>query len=124
MRLLLDTHVLLWWLDDPTLIVESAREAIAEPNNDVFVSSVSVWEVVLKRSLGKLNAPHNLPNVIAANGFRVLPVTIDHALATESLPWHHRDPFDRMLVAQAIAEGMSFLRDKWIREYNVPIVLA
>lgn len=117
MKLLLDTHVVLWWLDDPTLIAEPARDAIAEPANEVFVSAVVAWEIAIKRGLGKLTAPADLIQAIQACGFQELPVTAPHALATESLPLHHRDPFDRMLIAQAKCEGAAIVS----RDANIPL---
>jgi len=95
MKLLLDTHVVLWWLDDQNLIAEEAVEAISEPENQVLVSAVTAWEIAIKRALGKLTAPHNLEAVIASAGFDQLPITLPHALGIEALPGHHRDPFDR-----------------------------
>ena len=125
MKLLLDTHVVLWWLDDPNLVAEAAAEMIFEPTNEVFVSAVVAWEIAIKRALGKLMAPHNLEAVIAAAGFKPLPITLSHALAIESLPDHHRDPFDRLLVAQANLEGCTLVtRDEMVKRYPVPILGA
>lgn len=109
MTLLLDTHVVLWWLDDPALLSEDARDAIADPVNDVFVSAVVAWEIAIKRGLGTVTAPPDFETAIRASGFRELPVTVAHAFATESLPLHHRDPFDRMLIAQAIVEAATIV---------------
>ena len=125
MKLLLDTHVVLWWLDDPGLLSKDAREAIAEPANEVFVSAVVAWEIAIKRGLGKLTAPPDLEAAIQACGFQQLPVSVAHALATESLPMHHRDPFDRMLIAQALAEGATIIsRDPDIGNYGVSLLRA
>lgn len=125
MKLLLDTHALLWWLDDPALLSEAAREVISEPENDVFVSSAVVWEIAIKRSLGKLTAPPNLEAVIQACGFQALSITVAHALATETLPPHHRDPFDRMLVAQARIENSTIVsRDPILSQYGIPLISA
>lgn len=99
MKLLLDTHVVLWWLDDPNQLSDDARDAIAEPANQVFVSSVVAWEIAIKRSIGKPTAPADIASAIVDSGFDELPVRSDHAWAVESLPNHHRDPFDRMLIA-------------------------
>lgn len=104
MKLLIDTHVLLCWLDDPALLSLAARDAIADPANDVQVSAAVVWEIVIKAGLGKLAIPLDLDDVIRRSGFRYLPVDVAHALAIRNLPNHHRDPFDRMLVAQAVVE--------------------
>ncbi|MBB3210621.1 PIN domain nuclease of toxin-antitoxin system [Rhodopirellula rubra] len=125
MRLLLDTHVVLWWLDDPNLLSADARDAIAEPANQVFVSAVVAWEIAIKRSLGKLNAPADIASAIVDAGFDELPVTSDHAWAVESLPNHHRDPFDRMLIAQAIRENCTLVsRDAAIPAYSIPLIVA
>jgi PIN domain nuclease of toxin-antitoxin system len=99
--LLLDAHALLWWLaDDPTLS-EGARTAIADPSTDVLVSAATVWEISIKRALGKLDALDGLVDAIEASGFVGLPITLADGEAVAALPDHHRDPFDRMLVAQA-----------------------
>jgi PIN domain nuclease of toxin-antitoxin system len=105
-RLLVDTHALLWWLVDDPLLPRAAREAIADPVNTPLVSAASVWEVAIKRSLGKLHAPDDLPARIVGEGFDWLPVNADHAWHVRNLPPHHRDPFDRLLVAQAIVDGL------------------
>ena len=123
MRLLLDTHVLLWWLaDDPTLGAE-ARAGISTPDSTVFVSAATVWEISIKRALGKLDAPADLLRQVEVSRFEPLSVTVFHAQAAESLPRHHDDPFDRMLVAQAITEGLTLLtRDPRMDHYGVGIL--
>lgn len=103
-RLLVDTHTLLWWLSDDPALSSAAREAIAEPANELLVSAVSLWEMAIKRSLGKLRVPDDLPAQILGQGFGWLPVTAEHAWAVRDLPLHHRDPFDRLLVAQSVLE--------------------
>ena len=124
MRLLLDTHALLWWLADEGLIPQ-AREAIADPANLVAVSAASAWEISIKKALGKLSAPDDLEQQVQTSGFIPLPITIAHALAAGQLSRHHEDPFDRILVAQAIAEGMTIVtRDKRFEDYDVALVLA
>ena len=87
MTLLLDTHALLWWLDDPQLLSKAARKAITDGKNTVYVSAAVVWEIAIKRSLGELVSPHDLEGAMASNRFLPLPVTIPHALAFEMLPW-------------------------------------
>ena len=125
MKLLLDTHVLLWWLDEPTLLSAAARAAIQDPANSVAVSAAVVWEIAIKRGLGKLIAPPDLKAAIADCGFQLLPITAEHALRTEGLEWHHRDPFDRMLVAQALIEnGVVVSRDPVLIQYGVPLITA
>jgi PIN domain nuclease of toxin-antitoxin system len=125
MTLLLDTHTFLWWLDDPALLAESARKAIADGKNLVYVSAAVAWEIAIKRSLGKLNAPEDLEAAMAANRFLPLPVTVPHALAVATLPDHHRDPFDRLLIAQARHEGFQLVsRDPFMKLYDVPLLEA
>jgi len=124
-KLLIDTHVLLWWLDDPGLLSVAARDAIADPANDVLVSAAVVWEIVIKAGLGKLSIPSDLNDVIRRSGFRYLPVDAAHALAIRNLPNHHRDPFDRMLVAQAVVENATLVtRDTNILQYPAPCLGA
>ena len=105
-RLLLDTHVFLWWLADHPRLGAQAKAAIADMANPVFISAASGWEIAIKRQLGKLSAPDNLDAAVEAAGFDHLPITFFHGEQAGLLPGHHRDPFDRMLVAQAQAEGL------------------
>jgi PIN domain nuclease of toxin-antitoxin system len=110
MRILLDTHVLVWWLaDDPNLSAK-ARSQIADPANEILVSAASAWEIVIKQALGKLRFEGNLEKETAEQGFTMLPITLAHAAEIASLPPIHRDPFDRMLVAQARVENLQLLR--------------
>jgi len=109
LKILLDTHLLLWWLaGSPSLPVE-ARELISDPENAVFVSAVSLWEIWLKQSLGKLTLPPDFKEKLAAEAFESLPLTAAHAQQVALLPWHHRDPFDRVLVTQARVAGLVLL---------------
>jgi PIN domain nuclease of toxin-antitoxin system len=125
MKILLDTHVLLWWLDDPLQISSETASVIRNQNNNIYVSAVSVWEIVIKKALGKLIAPDNLDEVIQHCHFTPLPITIEHALAIRNLPRHHFDPFDRMIVAQAMIEDMTIVtRDTNIFRYGVPYLMA
>jgi len=125
MTLLLDTHVLLWWLDDPKQLSRAARRAIQDGSNPVYISAAVAWEITIKKALGKLDAPDNLEDVIEANRFLPLPITIPHALAVRSLPHHHRDPFDRILIAQALHEGFRLVnRDSEIAKYPVSQIVA
>ncbi len=125
MMLLLDTHVLLWWLDDPRQLSKAARKAIQDGTNPVYISAAVAWEIAIKKALGKLDAPDDLEDVVEANRFLSLPITIPHALAVRSLPDHHRDPFDRMLIAQALHEGFRLVtRDSEIAKYPVPQIVA
>ena len=120
MRLLLDTHVLLWWLADDTRLCESARSLIGNGRNEAFVSAASVWEVAIKRALGKIEAPGGLAATIEAEGLTPLPVTFAHAERAGMLPLHHRDPFDRMLIAQAQCDDLTLITaDRNIPRYDV-----
>ncbi len=112
MRLLLDTHVLLWWFADDRRLSRRARRALQLSAVEVFVSAVSAWEMAIKTQAGKLEAGElldRLPADLAEAGFAVLPISLEHAIRAGSLPGHHRDPFDRMLVAQAQIENLPLL---------------
>jgi PIN domain nuclease of toxin-antitoxin system len=123
-RLLLDTHALLWWLADEALTAQ-AREAIADPANLVVVSAASAWEISIKKALGKLAAPDDLEQQLQAGGLAPLPISIAHGVAAGQLPRHHEDPFDRMLIAQAFAEGLTIMtRDKRFDDYGVALLPA
>lgn len=125
MILLLDAHALLWWLaDDPTLAVP-ARAAISAPATEVIVSAASVWEIEIKRALGKLTAPDVLVDAIDASAFITLPITAADAERAGRLPPHHRDPFDRMLVAQALRlDAIIVSRDHAFEPYGVNVLTA
>lgn len=123
MRLLLDTHILLWWLADEMRIPEKHREIIRDGKNQVLVSTASAWEVAIKQRLGKLRAPADLKSQVKAARFELLNITIDHALAVGELPDHHSDPFDRMLIAQARIEGLTLVtEDPKLRLYDLTIL--
>ncbi|MDE0675579.1 MAG: type II toxin-antitoxin system VapC family toxin [Acidimicrobiia bacterium] len=123
-RLLLDTHVVLWWLSDDQRLDEGARRLIANPANHAAVSAASVWEMAIKSSIGKLSAPDGVEKAILACGFAPLAITIEHAARVGELPLHHRDPFDRMLIAQAQLEGLELLTaDGRLGEYSVRVVV-
>lgn len=125
MNLLLDTHALLWWLDDAPELASAAREAVADPENTVFLSAVVIWELRIKQALGKVDLPERFRRVLEEQPFVGLPVTLDHAHAVVDLPPIHRDPFDRMLVAQALCEGFSIVtRDPSIPAYGVATIEA
>jgi PIN domain nuclease of toxin-antitoxin system len=125
MRLLLDTHILLWWLADSSALPDRARELVADPDNTVFVSAVSLWEIWLKQSLGKLTLPANFEEKLTAEGFEQLPLLAAHTHAVAALPWHHRDPFDRMLIAQARAAELKFVTaDTIAAAYGEPVLLV
>lgn len=126
MRLLLDTHALLWWLADDPKLGRAAREAIADPDAIVHVSAASLWEIAIKANLGKLDlGGADLAVEVPANGFVELPIGARHALAAGALPRHHDDPFDRMLVAQAQLEDLVVVsRDPTFPRYGVSVLSA
>jgi len=120
LRLLLDTHVFLWWLNDDSQLGICAKTAIADGKNQVFISAATGWEISIKRALGKLNAPNDLDSFVEDEGFTHLPVTFFHGSQAGLLPMHHKDPFDRMLIAQAQAEGLQLVTvDEIIQKYGV-----
>ena len=125
MNLLLDTHVLIWTLEDnPTLSV-SARDAIVNGANIVFVSSVSIWEIRIKKALGKLDVPDDLLEQIKLHRFTELAINFEHAYSAGDLPDIHKDPFDRMLIAQAKIEKLTLVtRDGFIPKYDVKTLKA
>ena len=123
MKLLLDTHAALWWLADDDRVGADAARQLDDASNRVLLSAAVAWEVAIKRSLGKLQVPADLTATLLRAGVQPLPITLEHATAAEALPWHHRDPFDRMLVAQAVLEGAAIVsQDDRLRSYDAPIV--
>lgn len=125
MILLLDAHALLWWLARDPRLQSPASAAIADPANDVLVSAAVVWEIAIKRELGKLDAPDDTPAEIERAGFSGLPVTLSDAERAGGLPRHHRDPFDRMLVAQALRLDATVVsRDRAFDAYGVSRLVA
>lgn len=112
MKLLLDTHALLWWLADDDQLGPQARERIADPGNDVLVSVVSLWEIVVKLRVGKLQADiEEVADAVQREGFALLNISTAHLLTLAGLPMHHRDLFDHLLIAQAIAEDATFVSE-------------
>ena len=123
MKLLLDTHAALWFLSDDERMGENAKRRLSDDGNRVLLSAAVVWEIAIKRSLGKLVVPDEYLSLLLGADVQALPVTIDHAAAVERLPGHHRDPFDRLIVAQAIMEGAAIVsRDDVMRRYGVTLV--
>jgi PIN domain nuclease of toxin-antitoxin system len=126
MKLLLDTHVFIWWDSDPAQLSQPALTALRDPANTIAFSVVSVWEMTIKRQLGKLILRLPLSQIVAhqqANGLQVLPVTLTHTLAVEGLPPVHKDPFDRLLAAQANVEGVDFVTaDPIFAQYPVRVL--
>jgi PIN domain nuclease of toxin-antitoxin system len=124
-RLLLDTHVVLWALGDPASLAERARAAISDPANVAVVSAASLWEVSTKQATGRISVPDDFVEEVWDAGFEPLPISAEHAWAAGALPLHHRDPFDRMLVAQAQLEGFTIVTgDSQLGAYQVAILAA
>jgi PIN domain nuclease of toxin-antitoxin system len=122
-RYLVDTHTMLWALGEPDALSAVARDAIASPSNLVFVSSASLWECAIKASIGKLDLPEDFFDSIPDAGYEVMPIRISHLNIYRTLPMHHRDPFDRLLVAQARAEALVLIsRDPEISKYDVEVL--
>ena len=127
MRILLDTHAWLWWITDDQKLSRSARELLTSGRNELFLSVAGLWEVVAKAQIGKLpfpkpSAPY-LQQQLAKSGVRVLPILLDHVFRLEDLPLHHRDPFDRILIAQSLEEGMPILTaDPLLKAYSATLL--
>ena len=127
MNLLLDTHVLIWWLGSLPMLSADARDAVADPENEAFVSSASAFEIATKYRLGKLSVAaafvDGLDEHLRREGFKPVAISLPHALAAGRLPGPHKDPFDRMLIAQARFEGLTVVTsDPIFQRYRVPVV--
>jgi len=123
MDLLLDTHVLLWWLDDNPTLSKRGKDLISDGKNLAFVSAIVVWEIRIKQALGKLKIPRNFRKVLNEQPFEMFDITMENAHAVGDLPSYHRDPFDRMLIAQAKVEGLTILtRDIRFKKYKIPYI--
>lgn len=125
--MLIDTHVLLWWIGTDHRISSRVARLIENPDCTVFVSTATVWEIAIKAALGQLEMPLDLGSFlrreIAANGFKNLPITFEHAVSVRDLPQHHRDPFDRLLIAQSRIEGLPLVSsDRRFSLYDVELV--
>ncbi len=120
---MLDTHAALWFLSGDERLGENARRHLTDGSNLVLLSAAVVWEVAIKRSLGKVAVPNEYLSLLLGAGVRTLAISVEHAAAVEGLPPHHRDPFDRMLVAQAAIEGAALVsRDEALRPYGVTLI--
>ncbi len=124
MKILLDTHAFLWWIADDQRLSQVARDAIANPDSEIFVSAASAWEIAIKAGIGRMTLPESarrfVPKHLERNGFVSLPIELEHALTVEELPLYHKDPFDRLLVAQSQAERLTIVTDDpLIQRYNV-----
>ncbi len=124
-KILIDTHVLLWWLSDDDSLGQTARQLMANPRNEIFVSSATSWEIAIKKKKGFLVAPDDIDGVVEDEGFSKLPITLFHGEQAGSLKEIHKDPFDRMLIAQAQSEGLELLTvDEIIPKYSVRVIDA
>ena len=125
MNLLIDAHVLCWWIADQPELAGKARAAIADPGNIVGVSAATIWELAIKQAAGRLEFHGDFRDELDANRFDLLAIGLEHALAAATLPPHHSDPFDRMLVAQAQIERLTIVtRDRRIPQYGVAVLAA
>lgn len=123
MNLLLDTHIVLWWLDDHPSLSSAVRNRIASGENLVFLSAAVVWEIRIKEALGKLDIPSDFGRVLDRQPFEKLAIKVEHAHAVKDLPLHHRDPFDRLLIAQALTEGLTVAtHDPVFEKYSVRVL--
>lgn len=124
-NLLVDTHVLLWALSSPDNLQPATRQALVDPDNEVFVSAATAWEISIKAAIGKLRTPSDLEQQVRRLRFRPLPITVEDGIAVRDLPMIHRDPFDRMLIVQARAHALVLVtNDKRIIQYDVPTLGA
>ncbi|MBS1212475.1 MAG: hypothetical protein H6R26_1091 [Proteobacteria bacterium] len=128
MNLLLDTHLVLWAAGEPDRLSDKARQLLVDSANELYYSAASLWEIAIKRTLGRADFqvdPRRLWRMLPANGYRELPVTGEHAIAVETLPALHKDPFDRLLLAQARVEGLHLLTaDRLLAQYGSPVQLV
>lgn len=123
-RYLLDTHILIWWLGEREKLGGKEIAVISDPLSEITVSVASLWEMEIKRGLGKLKTPPDILQQLQHHNFKLLPISGEHALAVGKLPLHHHDPFDRMLLAQARCEKMTIITcDKKLSLYDVPLII-
>lgn len=125
MRLLVDSNAFIWAYARPAELSKPARQALGDAANDRFISMASIWEIAIKQSTGKLELKNHIASAIDDLALEPLSIALTHVTRTRSLPFHHRDPFDRMLVAQAIEEGLTIVtRDRRLQRYGVPVLEA
>jgi PIN domain nuclease of toxin-antitoxin system len=123
MKILLDTHILIWWLSKASRLSQTEIDLITDSDNFIFVSTATAWEIAVKKMIGKLETPDDLPAALAVNNFLELPIKIEHSQKLYQLPLHHNDPFDRIMIAQAMSEDLTFMtRDAKIPLYDIRIV--
>ena len=124
-RILLDTHALIWWLNGDNKLGVNAIKYISQPENDIYVSAATIWEMSIKQQMGKLLAPDDIESKIKQSGFSELPISLFHGQQAGRLALHHKDPFDRMLIAQAQAEGLEILtKDENFPAYGIRLINA
>lgn len=125
MNFLLDTHVIIWLLDDTSPLTEDVRAMMRDRSHSLTISAASLWEISIKQAIGKLRVADDLINIMEKNGIHSLPITVNHAVAVRSLPLLHNDPFDRMLIAQARSEGLTLVtHDKIFQSYPVACLMV
>ena len=125
MRVLLDTHVFLWWLERPRSLSAEAQQVLGALENTALVSVASAWELAIKSALGHLHFPIDVETAVDRSGFQKLGISFVHAARAGKLPQHHRDPFDRMLIAQALSEGLTLVtRDRVFSAYGISLLKA
>lgn len=125
MRLLIDSNAFIWMVSQPRELSAASREALVDPANERFLSIAAVWEVAIKLSGGKLELPGTLQAAVDGMAAEILQITMRHVGRIQTLPFHHRDPFDRMMIAQAIEEGLTIVtRDRHFPAYGVPVLVA
>ena len=123
MRLLLDAHSFLWWVTASERLTETARNAITDSHNDVVIGIGALWEIGIKRTLGKVHFPFDFEEVLGAENFGILPIAFTHLSVLDRLPLHHRDPFDRLLISQSLAERIPIVTgDREFAAYGVGII--
>lgn len=127
MKLLLDTHIFIRWANEPQRLSQTALNALSDPNNDLILSVASVWEMQIKIQLGKMKLNRSLQALISSqqntNGIQILSATLDHILALDTLPFHHKDPFDRLLMAQSIIESLTIVSaDTKLAAYQINLI--
>jgi PIN domain nuclease of toxin-antitoxin system len=124
-KFLIDTHILIWWLEGSSQLSSEVREIMRNGSNAIHLSSGAIWEMSIKQALGRLDVPHDLEQVLRQESIEVLPINASHALAVATLPSHHRDPFDRIQIAQAQLEDMTLIsHDGEFGHYDVKLIKA
>jgi PIN domain nuclease of toxin-antitoxin system len=125
LRLLIDSNAFIWMVSQPRELSAESRDALVDPANERFLSIASIWEIAIKLSGGKLELPGTLQAAVDGMAAEMLPITMVHIRRVQTLPLHHRDPFDRMMIAQAMEEGLTIVtRDRHFRAYGVPVLAA